>query len=182
MESNRREVVSLLLSLVSAALYSPLSMPARPPVRPAPIHSAECPARCAAEECETTRNTFLVHLATAEHPRAGALACSLLNTALTYDPVGYGIPYSHLFHDDHAQRLAAASLQLLLVLLDYTEPPDAPGQGQGQAPGEQDQDHPHANIFIRRLRAMTMDDMAFVLGHITRVLLPLCLRLASLQS
>lgn len=113
-----------------------------------------------AEECEATHNMFLVHLTTCEHMRVGALACSLLNTALTYDPVGYGIPYSHFFHDDHAQRLAANCLQLLLVLLDYTGPPGAPPVQP---------DHVHPNLFIRRLRAMTLDDMAFVLGHLTRM-------------
>ena len=52
-------------------------------------------------------------------PLLPTLFYSLLNCSVTYDPVGWGIPYGSAFASDHQERLMEMALQVLLVLLDY---------------------------------------------------------------
>ena len=52
-------------------------------------------------------------------PLAPTLFYSLLNTALSYDPVGWGVPYASAIVSDTAEPLADICLQVLDVLLDY---------------------------------------------------------------
>ncbi|CAI2180637.1 19593_t:CDS:10 [Funneliformis geosporum] len=51
-----------------------------------------------------------------------ALLCSLLNTAVKYDPTGWGVPYNHVVFADSREMLVTMCLQVLLVLLDYRAP------------------------------------------------------------
>ncbi|CAJ0753766.1 6874_t:CDS:10 [Entrophospora sp. SA101] len=48
-----------------------------------------------------------------------ALLCSILNTAVKYNPAGWGVPYNHVMFADTRETLVALCLQVLLVLLDY---------------------------------------------------------------
>jgi hypothetical protein len=48
-----------------------------------------------------------------------AIFYSLLNTALSYDPIGWGMPYNHVIFTDSREGLADASLQVLAVLLNH---------------------------------------------------------------
>jgi hypothetical protein len=41
-----------------------------------------------------------------------AIFYSLLNTALSYDPVGWGMPYNHVIFTDSREGLADTSLQV----------------------------------------------------------------------
>ncbi len=51
-----------------------------------------------------------------------ALLCSLLNTAVKYNPTGWGVPYNHVVFADSREMLVTMCLQVLLVLLDYRAP------------------------------------------------------------
>jgi hypothetical protein len=51
-----------------------------------------------------------------------ALLCSLLNTAVKYNPAGWGVPYNHVVFADSREVLVTLCLQVLLVLLDYRAP------------------------------------------------------------
>src|SRR5439155_8823913 len=51
-----------------------------------------------------------------------ALLCSLLNTAVKYNPAGWGVPYNHVMFADTREMLVTLCLQVLLVLLDYRSP------------------------------------------------------------
>src|SRR6266496_871848 len=51
-----------------------------------------------------------------------ALLCSLLNTAIKYNPAGWGVPYNHVVFADSREVLVTLCLQVLLVLLDYRAP------------------------------------------------------------
>jgi len=51
-----------------------------------------------------------------------ALLCSLLNTAVKYNPTGWGVPYNHVVFVDSREVLVTLCLQVLLVLLDYRSP------------------------------------------------------------
>src|SRR5690606_26499275 len=52
-------------------------------------------------------------------PFAPSLFYSLLNTVLTYDPVGLGVPYAANVVGDKRQAIVTIALQALLVLVDY---------------------------------------------------------------
>ena len=44
--------------------------------------------------------------------------CSLINVSLTYDPIGWGLPYNYLLSsDDSAETLVEVSMHTLLLLL-----------------------------------------------------------------
>ena len=45
---------------------------------------------------------------------------SLLNTALNYDPIGWGLPYNYLLFEDTQEEIVDISLQILAVLLNYS--------------------------------------------------------------
>lgn len=47
------------------------------------------------------------------------LLCSLINTVLSYDPVGWGLPYNHVLFSDSQESLAMVSLHVMLALLAY---------------------------------------------------------------
>jgi hypothetical protein len=49
-----------------------------------------------------------------------ALMCSLLNTILTYDPIGWAnLPYKHLLFGDSGEMLVINCIRLLVPILDY---------------------------------------------------------------
>ena len=74
------------------------------------------------------RGKFVACCTKAACPYAAEVFFSLLNTALSYDPVGWGLPYASVLAPDSArERLVDTSLHVLLLLLD-----DRPG-GLGRA-------------------------------------------------
>lgn len=94
-DKNRREVLGLLLTCFSGILYQ------------------------TAETCSAWKDRFL-EVATADDcPFAPTLFFSLLNLVVSYDPVGWGVPYAGSIVTDDREQLVDMALQVLLVLLDF---------------------------------------------------------------
>jgi hypothetical protein len=53
-----------------------------------------------------------------------SILCSLLNTAMKYNPAGWHLPYEHYVLSDPKKLLVTYSLQILLVLLTHDIQPD----------------------------------------------------------
>jgi len=71
---------------------------------------------------DVCRSLWLEAATGAEAPWVPVVLCSLLNSVLGYDPVGWGVPYSNLVAADSAGDVMKGSLHVLLVLLDYGLP------------------------------------------------------------
>lgn len=50
-------------------------------------------------------------------PQSFAIFLSLLNSCISYDPVGWGVPYNYMMARDYKEPLAMLSVQILIVLL-----------------------------------------------------------------
>jgi hypothetical protein len=107
LESNRCEVLRLLLTLTSKSMYMP---PTLLPVQgvKAITYISTCP----------DKQVVL------------SVLCSLLNTAIKYNSASWRLPYDHVVWKDSKQALVVYSLQFLLVVLLYPVPED----GRGAAP------------------------------------------------
>ncbi|KAF9965260.1 hypothetical protein BGZ70_005158 [Mortierella alpina] len=107
LDDNRTEILRLLLVLFSRSMYIP----------PAAI--------------TTTENRWIEAVVTGSDRQATlATLCSLINSALKYNPSGWGLPYNHVVFSDQKELLVMLSLQTIVVLLDYhvieTPPPQSP--------------------------------------------------------
>ncbi|WYZ38844.1 hypothetical protein EsH8_III_000758 [Colletotrichum jinshuiense] len=98
-ESNRSEILRLLLTMTSQSMYmSPNTLPQRG-VR------------------------ALTHICTCSDKQVVlSVLCSLLNTTLKYNPATWRVPYNTLVFKDEKQILVTYTLQLLLVFLLYPIP------------------------------------------------------------
>jgi hypothetical protein len=107
LESNRCEVLRLLLTMTSKSMFMPSH---ELPVRgtKAITYMAKCP----------DKQIVL------------SVLCSLLNTTIKYNGSSWKLPYDHVVWKDSKQALVVYSIQLLLVLLLYP----IPEEGHGQAP------------------------------------------------
>ncbi|KAF1996964.1 hypothetical protein P154DRAFT_607103 [Amniculicola lignicola CBS 123094] len=103
-ESNRTEILRLLLTLASKSMYMSANVL---PVKgvPAITYMATC------QDKQVVLSTL----------------CSLLNTTLKYNPASWRMPYDHVVFKDQKQILVTYCLQLLLVLVLYPIP--EPGNG-----------------------------------------------------
>lgn len=104
MESNRIEILRLLLTLSSKSLYMP-------------AHILPTKGVQAVTYITTSPDKQLVL----------SLLCSQLNTALNYSPAGWRVPYDHVVYKDPKQILVSYCLQFLLVLLLYPIPESGKG-------------------------------------------------------
>ena len=104
MESNRIEILRLLLTLSSKSLYMPAHILPTKGVK-AVTYITTCP----------------------DKQLVLSLLCSQLNTALNYNPAGWRVPYDHVVYKDPKQTLVSYCLQFLLVLLLYPIPEDGKG-------------------------------------------------------
>ncbi|KAF9421945.1 hypothetical protein BGZ94_008699 [Podila epigama] len=96
LDSNRTEILRLLLVLFSRSMY----------MSPATI--------------TTTENRWIDAVVTSTERQATlATLCSLINSALKYNPSGWGLPYNHVMFSDQRELLVMLSLQVVIVLLDY---------------------------------------------------------------
>jgi len=93
-DKNRVELLRLLLASCCDPLFSP------------------------ADEYNPLASRWLAVAVAADAPNAICLFYSLLNTILSYDPNGLGVPYSNTFASDTHIRLVELSAQVLCVLLD----------------------------------------------------------------
>lgn len=104
-ESNRCEILRLILTLMSKSMYMSSALLPVQGVR-AITYLATCP----------DKQIVL------------SMLCSLLNTAIKHNTTSWRIPYDHVVWKDSRQSLVVYSLQLLLVLLVYPIPEGSPGQ------------------------------------------------------
>ncbi|KAG0348842.1 hypothetical protein BG004_003989 [Podila humilis] len=96
LDDNRAEILRLLLVLFSKSIYVP----------PVAISATE--------------NKWIEALVTSnDRPATLATLCSLINSALKYNPSGWGLPYNHVMFGDQRDLLVMLSLQVVIVLLDY---------------------------------------------------------------
>ncbi|CAK9812093.1 Protein HID1 [Anthophora quadrimaculata] len=95
LDSNRTELLKLLLTCFSETMYNP------------PM------------DLSVTPNRWIQHLTSSENRHALPMFTSLLNTVCAYDPVGLGVPYNHLIFTDSLEPLVDVSLQILIVTLDH---------------------------------------------------------------
>ena len=105
LENNRTEVLRLLLTMASKSMYMPANVLPIKGVR-AITYIATCPDK------QVVLSTL----------------CSLLNTAIKFNPASWRIPYDHVVVGDPKHLYIASSLQFLLVLLLYPIPEDGKGQ------------------------------------------------------
>ncbi|KAF2200911.1 high-temperature-induced dauer-formation protein [Delitschia confertaspora ATCC 74209] len=103
-ESNRTEILRLLLTLASKSMYTSANILPVKGVK-AITYIATCP----------DKQVVL------------SVLCSLLNTTLKYNPATWRVPYDHVVFKDSKQILVTYCLQFLLVLVLYPIP--EPGNG-----------------------------------------------------
>lgn len=104
LESNRCEVLRLLLTMTSKSMYLSSSILPVQGVR-AITYLVTCP----------DKQIVL------------SVLCSLLNTVIKYNAASWRVPYDHVVWKDPKQALVIYSLQFLLVLLLYPVPEDGHG-------------------------------------------------------
>ncbi|XP_069703784.1 protein HID1 isoform X1 [Periplaneta americana] len=109
-DSNRTELLKLLLTCFSETMYQP----------PVDIHVAP--------------NRWIQYFTCAENRHALPMFTSLLNTVCAYDPVGLGVPYNHLLFSDSMEPLVDTALQILIVTLDHDTSGCAPEGEEASVP------------------------------------------------
>ncbi|KAF9084997.1 hypothetical protein BGX23_010059 [Mortierella sp. AD031] len=96
LDDNRTEILRLILVLFSRSMYIP------------PI------------AITTTDNRWIDTVVTGSDRQITlAILCSLINSALKYNPSGWGLPYNHVMFNDQRELLVMLCLQVIVVLLDY---------------------------------------------------------------
>ncbi|XP_028423372.1 protein HID1b isoform X1 [Perca flavescens] len=150
---NRSELLKLLLTCLSEAMYLP--------------------------PCSDSRNLnpWVAFFCSTENRHALPLFTSLLNVVCAYDPVGYGIPYNHLLFSDYREQLVEQALQILIVTLEHEA-----GSAAGAAlqaldtsapPSAGDQQEPAGpdNLFVNYLsRIHREEDLSFILKGLSRLM------------
>ncbi|KAL4789976.1 high-temperature-induced dauer-formation protein-domain-containing protein [Aspergillus venezuelensis] len=134
-ENNRCEILRLLLTITGKAMYMSSSLL---PVQG--VRAISYITTCSEKQAVLT------------------LLCSLLNTAIKYNPASWRVPYDHVVWKDPRQILVIYSLQFLLVLLLYPVPED----GRGNPPKNY-----YRHYFGRLHRPQ---DFQFLVDGMTRIL------------
>jgi hypothetical protein len=94
--TNRIEILRLLLTLISSTMYTPSN-----------------------EVLKKTNKWAVVLASELEKKAVLTLLCSLMNTAMNYDPVGWGlIPYNHVIFTDSQEQLVTLCLDTMIAILD----------------------------------------------------------------
>lgn len=107
LESNRCEVLRLILTMMSKSMYMSSAL--------LPVQGVRA----------------ITYIATCSDKQIVlSVLCSLINTAIKHNSTSWRIPYDHMVWKDSRQALVVYSLQMLLVLLLYPIPED----GRGPAP------------------------------------------------
>ncbi|KAJ5562451.1 Nuclear pore complex component [Penicillium sp. DV-2018c] len=135
LESNRCEILRLLLTLTGKAMFLPANT--------LPVQGVRA----------------ITYITTCQDKQAVlTLLCSLLNTAMKYNPASWRVPYDHVVWKDPREILVVYCLQLLLVLLLYPIPED----GRGTPPKNY-----YRHYFGRLHRPQ---DFQFLVDGMTRIL------------
>ncbi|XP_045924892.1 protein HID1b [Micropterus dolomieu] len=149
---NRTELLKLLLTCFSEAMYLPPSSERNP-------------------------NPWVSFFCSTENRHALPLFTSLLNVVCAYDPVGYGIPYNHLLFSDYREQLVEQAVQILIVTLEHEAGSAASAALQAldasastSAEEEQEPSGPD-NLFVNYLsRIHREEDLGFILKGLARLL------------
>ncbi|KAJ5716507.1 hypothetical protein N7493_008418 [Penicillium malachiteum] len=135
LENNRCEILRLLLTMTGKAMYMPANT--------LPVQGVKA----------------ITYITTCQDKQAVLTTlCSLLNTAMKYNPASWRVPYDHVVWKDPKQILVIYCLQLLLVLLLYPIPED----GRGSPPKNY-----YRHYFGRLHRPQ---DFQFLVEGMTRIL------------
>ncbi|KAI9847904.1 MAG: hypothetical protein M1837_001421 [Sclerophora amabilis] len=104
-ESNRSEILRLLLTMTSKSMFMSANI--------LPVLGVK----------------VITYMTTcADKQIILSVLCSLLNTTMKYNPASWRVPYDHVVFKDSREVLVTYSLQLLLVLLLYPVPETSSGQ------------------------------------------------------
>ncbi|CAG8920306.1 unnamed protein product [Penicillium salamii] len=134
-ESNRCEILRLMLTLTGKAMYLPSNT--------LPVQGVQA----------------ITYITTCQDKQVVlTVLCSLLNTAMKYNPASWRVPYDHVVWKDPKQILVIYCVQLLLVLLMYPIPED----GRGTPPKNY-----YRHYFGRLHRPQ---DFQFLVDGMTRIL------------
>lgn len=150
---NRTELLKLLLTCFSEAMYLPPSSDSK------------------------TLNPWVSFFCSTENRHALPLFTSLLNVVCAYDPVGFGFPYNHLLFSDSREQLVEQSIQILITTLEHEassassaalqalDESTAPPTDEEQEPAGPD------NLFVNYLsRIHREEDLSVILRGLARLL------------
>ncbi|XP_034414648.1 protein HID1b isoform X2 [Cyclopterus lumpus] len=150
---NRTELLKLLLTCLSEAMYLPPSSERR------------------------SLNPWVSFFCSTENRHALPLFTSLLNVVCAYDPVGFGVPYNHLMFSDYREQLVEQAVQILIVTLEHEG-----GSAFSSAllalsasatPSEEEETEPAGpeNLFVNYLsRIHREEDLSFILKGLARLM------------
>lgn len=151
-DQNRTELLKLLLTCFSEAIYLPPSSEKK------------------------SSNPWVTFFASSENRHALPLFTSLLNVVCAYDPVGLGFPYNHLLFSDQRERLVEQAIQVLIVTLEHEGRTAASSALQaldptnGNATEPQEPSGPE-NLFVNYLsRIHREEDFSFILKGVSSLL------------
>lgn len=119
-------------------------------------------------EQDNTTNRWLQWATSPANDLTEPLFAALLNLALNYDPVGWGLPYNYLVSPESShEQLVSTALHVLILLLDYNPASGAAVSTTTAAAA----DAPPANCFLDCLRGVsTQEDFAKVYDGFCRLL------------
>src|SRR5271170_1208115 len=112
LESNKIETLRLLLSMISSPIYAPGGI------------SLIFPTNLDQLLRRPSAYTSYLVSSSSDKKLVLSMLCSLLNTAMKYNPAGWHLPYEHYVISDPKKLLVTYSLQTLLVLLTHDIQPD----------------------------------------------------------
>ncbi|XP_003961150.1 protein HID1b isoform X2 [Takifugu rubripes] len=150
-DTNRTELLKLLLTCFSEAMYLPPSADRK------------------------SVNPWVSFFCSSENRHALPLFTSLLNVVCAYDPVGYGIPYNYLLSSDQREQLVVHVIQVLIIALEHEGVARASLQVLGgispsAAVGQQEPAEAE-NLFVNYLSRIHRDeDLSFMLKGLTQLL------------
>ncbi|XP_056286281.1 protein HID1-like [Pseudoliparis swirei] len=143
---NRAELLKLLLTCLSEAMYLPPSSERR------------------------SLNPWVSFFCSTENRHALPLFTSLLNVVCAYDPVGYGVPYNHLMFSDHREQLVEQAVQILIVTLEHEGGSPFSAALQAMNASETEPAGPE-NLFVNYLsRIHREEDLRFILKGLARLM------------
>lgn len=150
---NRTELLKLLLTCFSEAMYLPPSSDSK------------------------TLNPWVSFFCSTENRHALPLFTSLINVVCAYDPVGFGFPYNHLLFSDSREQLVEQSIQILIATLEHDASPASSAALQAldedAAPPDDQEPEPSGpdNLFVNYLsRIHREEDLSFILKGLARLL------------
>ncbi|XP_029312840.1 protein HID1b [Cottoperca gobio] len=150
---NRTELLKLLLTCLSEAMYLPPSSESK------------------------NLNPWVSFFCSSENRHALPLFTSLLNVVCAYDPVGYGIPYNHLLISDYREQLVEQAVQILIVILEHEAGSSTCAALQAldtsTSPSDVEEHEPAGpdNLFVNYLsRIHREEDLSFILKGLGRLM------------